>query len=447
MCQNAKWIRRARSLLLVLLTAVPVANAQAQAQAALLWAVTNSVAITSASRQFMVHGDPELPKSSSQITPGWTRLTSQGDGELIELEPRSLAVTCERIKTAVLSRLELQDVWRGRIHLFVGPIPRNEQPFRILPDQYLDGWQYRLYVPRKFSWKGLVRGISEALILEIVNRNNRGAFGQAPLWFNEGISGLLLNEHGRSFITEAYTYRIQSERKPDPLAFAREQLRDREPPSFADLGFPDAGRLQDPAEWRRYQAGAQLLVHELQSHRETRGILNAMLPLLPNHLNFHTAFLEASRERFLSLLEVEKWWALASADFRFRDPSTLWQREKILASLASVLVEPTATSIGTSQTARGDIALTELIRTWEFRLQEEVLRRKVLQLRILASHAPKPLFGLIMNYSRTLEQYLAARSGAGKDSPSRGTVETRTQFIARQTIQRLTSLDQQRRAL
>lgn len=445
MCQNATWIRRARSLSLIFLTAFLVADAQGQG--ALLGALTNSVAITSSSRQFMVHGDRELPKSSSQITPGWTQLTSQGDGELIELEPRSLAVTCERIKTAVLSRLELQDAWRGRIHLFVGPVPRNEQPLRILPDQYLDGWQYRIYVPRKFSWKGLVRGISEALILEIVNRNNRGAFGQAPLWFNEGVSGLLLNEHGRSFITEAYTYRIQSERKPDPLAFAREQLRDREPPSFADLGFPEAGRLQDPAEWRRYQAGAQLLVHELQSYPETKGILNAMLPLLPKHLNFHTAFLEASRERFLSLLEVEKWWALAIADFRFRDPTTLWPREKLLASLASVLVEPTATSLGTNQTARGDIALTELIRTWEFRLQEEVLRRKVVQLRILASHAPKPLFGLIIDYSRTLEQYLAARSGAGRDSLARGAVETRTQFIAQQTIQRMNSLDLRRRAL
>ncbi|MSU36689.1 MAG: hypothetical protein EXS36_16645 [Pedosphaera sp.] len=410
-------------------------------------ALTNTLAITSSSGQFVVHGGRDLPQSSSQITPGWTRLTSQGDEELTELEPRSLSVTSERIKTAVLTRLGLKDAWRGRIHLFVTSKPWNEQPLRILPGQYRDGWQYRLYVPRKFSWKGLVRGISEALILEIVNRNNEGSFGQAPLWFNEGISGLILNEYGRSLIIESYTYRIRSERKPDPLAFAREQLRDRETPCFADLGLPDAAQLRDPAEWRRFQAGAQLLVHELQSHPETRGILTTMLPLLPKHLNFHTAFLEAGRERFLSLLEVEKWWALAIANFHMQDPSTLWSREKILSSLASVLAEPTMTSNGTNRVVRGNISLTELIRTWEFRLQEEVLRRKALQLRILASHAPKPLFSLIMDYSRTLEQYLADRSGAGKDLTRRGAIETRTLFLAQQTIQKLNALDQRRRAL
>lgn len=446
-CQIAAWFSRVRALTWV--AVIPFLT-PVEVRGQFPSALTNTVVITSSSGQFIVHGDRDLPQSSSQIAPGWSRLTSQSDEDLIELEPRSLSATCERVKAAVLARLVLKDAWRGRIHLFVGSSPRNEQPLRIIPDQYRDGWQYRLYIPQKFSWKGTIRGITETLILEIVNRNNQGAFSQAPLWFNEGVNGLILDEYGRSLITETYTYRIRSERKPDPLAFAREQLRDRDPPSFADLGLPDPAQLRNPTEWSRYQAGAQLLVHELQNHPDTSGIVMTMLPLLSKHLNFHTAFLEASQGRFLSLLEVEKWWALALANFRLQDPSMLWTRENILASLASVLIEPTATSTGTNRVVRGEIPLTELIRTWEFRLQEEVLHRKVLQLRILANHAPNPLFGLIMDYLRTLEQYLAGRSGrsgAGKESTVRGAVEARTPIIIQQTIQKLNTLEQRRLTL
>src|SRR5688572_15427040 len=36
---------------------------------------------------------------------------------LIELDPNILAVTCERIKQAMLRELTMADVWRGRIYL------------------------------------------------------------------------------------------------------------------------------------------------------------------------------------------------------------------------------------------------------------------------------------------------------------------------------------------
>src|ERR1051326_729047 len=64
--------------------------------------------VNSSSGQFIVRG-PAIAQLSTN--------SGIGSSGLIQLDPYILAVTCERIKQALLREMTMADLWRGRVYV------------------------------------------------------------------------------------------------------------------------------------------------------------------------------------------------------------------------------------------------------------------------------------------------------------------------------------------
>ncbi len=413
--------------------------------------------VTSLSHQFVIHTelDPStgVPKQSSlgeafTYNVGGSPLTlfavrEGGTTNVIDLDPKILAITCERVKKVVLSELGMNDQWRGSVHVFVAPDSRSKsQGIDIVPTRYGDGWHYKLALPQRCDWQRVVRGLVEVLLLEIANRNSGHQAAQPPLWFTEGLSGLIVAEHGRTLISEPNAFLVLTARKAERLLQPRNTFREISPATFSELGLPDTQKLGDLAAWSQFQAAAQLLTHELLQEPEGKQALQRFLHSLPQNLNWQIPFLRAFHPRFVTLLDVERWWSVAIADFQSRDPSMQWSRNRVLRQLSSIVYENTELRIGTNgPVSRQEMPISTLVSRWDFSDQREVLARKANQLQLLHLHSPPDLRPLIAEYFRVLDGYVASRLRSGGARDNRGEVEPRIKIIARETSRRLAQLE------
>lgn len=372
-----------------------------------------------------------------------------GDDPFIELRPELLTVSCERIKRAVLTRLDLKDAWRGRIHLHLHRQPAIDRPVAIRPQVFRDGWQFHVALPDKIEWTRLVRAVTEVVLLEIANRDNGSTVcAQPPLWLAEGMDALVIGEHGRELIIESQTSLNRSSRKPDPLRDSRAALVGQDPAGFSDLTLASAEQLVQPAEFARFRANAALLVHALTVEtRRSRTV--EFLRNLPAALNWQTPFLHAHRTEIANLLEAEKWWAVNATHELAQDPALFWPPAQVTVRLAEIFRESAAVRAG-GATATETLPLARLITEWEFAAQQPVLERKLAQLQLLLLRTPEepaPLRPLVTESFRTLDRYLAERSGANAGAVGRGDVGARTKVLVRATARRLESLSRKAAAL
>jgi hypothetical protein len=305
-----------------------------------------------------------------------------------------------------------------------------------------------LDVPEEIEWRRLVRALVEVVLLEVANREAGTQVGLPPLWLNEGVSFLILADQGRDLVLEGHQAVRRNERKPSLLAEARRMLDGRSPLLFSELSFPGENLPNDTALWSAFQASAALLTHELLTDETGRRSMGQFLRGLPRCLNWQTAFIEAHRNRFLSALEVEKWWAVNSIHVLGRDPALLWTREVTLDQLAAIQVEHMEIGRGTNAPIqRNSIPLSQVLLQWDAATQREVIRRKESQLRELYQHAPIDLLPLVSDYYRTLQQYAADRFGNGVGELRRAELEQRVRVVATKTSRRLQELDRKRTAL
>src|SRR5688572_901083 len=135
--------------------------------------------VNSSSGQFVVRGPTIAQLSANSEFAGST---------LIELDPNTLAVTCERIKQALLRELTMADVWRGRIYLQINSTLSTNQPPIIFAKPYYDGWQYQVELARSIDRSRLVSGLVQVLLMEIANRNAGLRSAEIPLWLSEGVA-------------------------------------------------------------------------------------------------------------------------------------------------------------------------------------------------------------------------------------------------------------------
>lgn len=396
------------------------------------------VTSTSVSGQFVVHGrDSSPPPAARELRP-------VGDDPVIQLRPDLLAVSCERVKKAILFRLDVRDAWRGKVHLHLQRQPLVERPIAIRPQLNREGWQYHLAVPDRVEWPRLVRALTEVVLLELANRENAGNTPvQLPLWLTEGCHQLALGDYGRDLVIESQTTLNRSARKPDPLRVSRDTLKGREPLGFSVLTLATVDTLGNPAAFTEFQANAALLVHEL-----TEPPLNArthtFVRALSANLNWQTTFLQVFRDQFATLLEAEKWWAVNATHELARDPALQWSRGEVLARLQEILTETAAVRpAGETSPVQQTLPLSEVVAAWDFPTQEAVLRRKTAQLQLLSLRTPPALQPLVADCFRTLERYLAERQAAGADVTSRGTMQNRGPVLARATARKLESLSRQ----
>jgi hypothetical protein len=294
----------------------------------------------------------------------------------------------------------------------------------------------------------LVRGLVEVILLEISNRDGRPQLVQPPLWLTEGLSGLLVGEHGRTLVTEPNAFTVVAGRKSERLNLARQLFRDVAAPTFNELSWPDVQKLSGVDEWNRYQAASMLFTQELLNEQDGRKGTQDFLRTLSQNLNWQTSFLRAFQPRFLTLLDVERWWAVAIADFQSRDPSLQWSADRIVRQLSTILYESAEFRAGTNgPVSRQEMPLSQLVANWEFSDQRDVLARKVNQLQLLHVHAPPNLRPLIADYFRALDAYVRDRQRTGGTSDGRGDVGMRSRILARETSKRLADLETRIQAL
>jgi hypothetical protein len=395
------------------------------------------VMATSRSGQFIVHG------RETRLPPAGGDLKAVGQGEMISLRPELLAVTCERIRQTVKLRMGATDRAGSRVHLYLRSRHKVESQLTILPQLIREGWLYHLELPEEVEWKRLVRALVEVVLLDEINRTNQGdTCVLPPLWLAEGVTELLLNEFGRDLVPESQTTLNRNSRRLDPLGSVRSTLAGNNPLGFTELGLPELNQLADPAVLGHFRASATLFVSELLRDSQGPLWLREFLQQLPRHLNWQTAFLRASGGTFSTLLDVEKWWAVSAASVLSRDPSLHWPRERVLSELELILTETADLRAATNApAARRTLPLSELVRTWEFEAQKEVLQRKVNQLRLLSVHAPQELLPLVIEIHRTLDDYITARAGAGRNGPARMDLAPRGRMLAQSAARKLEELD------
>lgn len=406
--------------------------------------------VHSRSGQFIVHSDRSTPPSLSQIGPG-------GTNTLIALHPDPVAVSCERIKSALLAELGRPDHWRGKIHVTIDP---RGQPIPFptaIGLRYGDGWHYALRLPRELEGPALVRGVVHALLSEIANRTPGPAAPEIPIWLVEALTGQILGRVGPdplarpNRVTSRYGVGIgQLQAALTDRAIAQENLEllrtlhSRPLLSFEELSLPTTDHLQGQA-LEHYRACAQVCFVSLRRLPGGPQAFAHFLSRLPQHLNWQTAFLVAFHAHFTRLLDVEKWWALGAQELRAAVGSSvlsaptglLW-----LEDLLGFLVDLQETADTPRQ--RRFVPLISVLIEWSAPLQNRLLPIRVRQLRQLATSVPPDVKDLVTAYANTLQNYLDQRERQRTHPSLPGLAASRSAANLRDTVARLEALHTQR---
>src|SRR6266511_1847146 len=401
--------------------------------------------VHSSSRQFIVSG-AALPASL-------TNSPSATNAPLVELDANILAVSCERIKHALLRELAMIDLWRGRVFVAINPRLMNNQSPSVGATVFADGWQYRLEVPRQIEKMKLVRGVVQVLLMEIANRSAGLRSAEIPLWLSEGLSQHLINSSDVDLVLSPprwtvnhvnVNWQAREAVRRDPLAAARERLRTHAALSFSKMCDPLPEQL--PAQtWKTYQASAQLFVVELLRLNGGRAALVQMLFLLPHNLNWQSAFLAAFQRQFPRLLDVEKWWAVMLVHFTGLDPMNAWSTEIAVQKLDELLRPPVLVSGSRKDLPhRARLPLQQIIDEWDYLRQRILLKQTAAQLLVLRMKMPPEMVVLVDEYRSAIESYLAKRDKAGVARSLPGLPATRADSLVGDIVKRLNELDQAR---
>ncbi len=369
----------------------------------------------------------------------------------VRVEASLLAVTCERVKKALLAELQTPDQWRGKISLSLHRARSLDEMVVISSTQNGTDWSYFMDLPDTLEPARLVSATVNVLLLEMANRNSERS-AEIPTWLAEGLARQLIRSSavplvldqpapGRPGISASF---LQSEGvRRDPLATANEELRAHPPLTLDELTWPADGQLVGEAG-ESYRSSAQLFVHELTQLDQGRACLRAMVGELARHLNWQMAFLDAFKAHFKTQLELEKWWALRLVTFTGRDLAQAWPAAESWDKLDEI-VRP-AVEVRTAMNElplRTQLNLQTIIREWDFAQQAGVLAQKIQQLFVLRMRVSQDLVSLVDDYRQVLDGYMKARA---KSSTGRRAIMGLDK-IARETIAQLDPLDARREEL
>jgi hypothetical protein len=402
-------------------------------------------ATQSRSGQFLVHPIPAGVVTAPQLR------QPAGSG-LLQLDPAVLAVLGERIKSALLAELGLVDRWRGRIHLVLLPALHPHQEILVTASRFGSGWQYRVEIPDNVAEQRFIRALTQVLLLEYANRTAQARSAELPLWLGEGLARLLVAERGLDLLVQpgsmAQPFTVhRNQLKADPFRALRPRLQVRPAPTFAELSWPATETLRDEA-WEVFQGCAHLFVHELLRLRDGRACLREMLQLLPEHLNWQTAFLRACHRYFATPLDVEKWWAVTLAGFTGRTEWQTWPAGAALERLDRIFEVDTQVRQSADQLpTRVGTRLQAVIEQWDYGRQKPAIRAVTQQLVQARINLPPVLVPLVDAYRSALEDYLADRDRSTAPPNPRGPLPPGPQRLMRDTVRRLNELDAQREQL
>jgi len=395
------------------------------------------VTVRSRSGQFLVRGLP------------LTEVMNQGAGatnvfSFVRLDPRLFAMACESIKAAVLKELAMADRWRGTVAVALHPNQRDSENIEIASIRYKTSWGYQVNVPERVDRKRLIKAMVQVVLMEIANRRAGEREAELPSWLGEGLTAQLMATTLADIALEPETTVIRRQHMPDALKEVREMLRTREVLGFNDLSQPEQQLLEEP-EVDFYGSCAQLFLHELLHLKDGRRCLQQMLYELPEHLNWQTAFLRAFGGHFPRLLDADKWWALATANYQKKESSTLWGQTEIWRQLQEILTTTAEVRLKTGDLPmKVQVQLQNILTEWDYSRQVPVLQLKVNHLQALQLRVPRDLENLVNGYANTLTWYLGKR---GAPKPDRNKIGRAARSAIAEALKRLNELDARVEAL
>lgn len=437
-------------LAIALLVPAPLLRAQAPSQPASPIGATpptatfdDTATTFSQSGQFIVSGP--RPRKTAPLSP------ESGPSRILRnLTPPTLAVSCERVKSEILRALDLTDTWRdqdgrsGKIFVVIDPTLRTNVPITVAASRFEKGWHFRIALPPTLAEDRLVRSLTEAVVLELGNRQGNQRLAEAPLWFVEGLTQTVLAVAPSTIALQPQSRAVTDVKLDETLAGVRRELGRRAPLSFQELTQPDLAELT-ARDWPHYAACAHLCVHELSRLPEGRTRLVRWLGALQSNWNWQTGFVEAFQPGFRSLLDIEKWWAITLANFTGHNPATAWPASLALRKLDEAL-QPVGVFAGNGSRATR-LDLDDVARTWDFQNQAPLFRQLLRQLHSIRLGAPPEVAPLVAHYIDAVEEYLDARSRVGTANATRGQIAPSPKMIARNLTGRLRELDAQRAQL
>jgi hypothetical protein len=397
----------------------------------------------SLSRQFIIRDPP----SANGFFP---TLDLSAVPHLVRFEPTLLAVSCERIKKALLEVIEARDHWRGAVFLELHPA-RSVDETIVITSFLGDGeWTYCVDLPDTLQAARLVSAVVQVLLLEMANRNS-GNCAELPAWLAEGLTRQIILSSDVDLVLESpkggWSLNSLSWRKSNPLARAHDELRDLAPLTLAELSWPGPGQLDGEAG-EAYRSSAQLFVYELLRLERGPACLRTFIERLPGHLNWQISLLDAFRSHFGGQLDLEKWWALQLVDFTGRDPSQTWPSGESWRKLDEIIRPPVQIRTKADELPlRAEVTLQTIVREWEYSRQSGILREKIQQLLLLRLKVSQDLVPLVDDYRRTLESYLRNKEKMSVTPMGRRPAVRGADGYTRDTVERLDWLDTRREAL
>ena len=413
--------------------------------------VAAAVTVHSRSGQFIVH-------SATPTQPSLARVGPPGTNRVITLYPDPLAVSCERIKAAVLAELGLPDRWRGKVHVTIDPrAPADLFPLATaLP--FADGWQFSLRLPRELEPPVLIRGVVHAVLLELILRNPGPYPPEIPVWLVEALTGQVLARVGPdpvaapNPVTGKYGNalgQLVATLRERGLADEDRQLLDlvrtRGLLTFEELSLPTPERLTGAAG-EHYRACSQFLFVALRNLPQGPARLAAFLARLPRYLNWQTAFLDAYAPVFPRLLEVEKWWALVGQRLGVAPGASASTARLGAAWLEDLLgVEIRVRPAPNAPLQRQTLTFQQILTDWDYPRQRALFTQRIQALYHLTRAAPGDAAVLARAYAQTLESYLAARARLAYQPALPGITGRQLSLLVQSTRNQLDALDARRR--
>lgn len=400
-----------------------------------LFAEQEFVTRFSLSKQFVVYGPKAVPARRFQ-------------SQRVPLDAGMVAVSCERIKQAVIAELEgterqklnFSNQGEGKIYAVLHP--KVGQPVIITPIPTSENLNYRIDLPNQIEAARLIEVITETVLLEMVNRRSTDQFTQIPRWLMQGMAAQVQSAAPETLVLEQHLPMTRVKLRPDPIAEIRKTLKNSSPLTFDELSWPE---ILSPEKAARYRECSHLLVHELLHLKNGRACLRKMLEVLPNHPSWQVAFMRGFESHFRQLVEVEKWWELTLVNLTGRDPNQVLSHEQSIERIDAALNVPVQVfhDFG-ALPDQSNLTLQEIVSNWEPARQTQALLKVVSQLRVLRLRVQPEIVALVDDYRTVLENYLQNQEkGLLKRVFTRSDLAELTQSICR----RLNVLDQNRTAL
>ena len=377
--------------------------------------------------------------------PNTKPLLSANSVDMVRLEPTPLAVSCDRIRQALLQELAWPDQWASAISVVIRPHASAEEPVRIIAVRFKDGWGYQVELPPEVTEQRLLRAMVEVLLRERANRQALYQAAELPLWLAEGVAEYVRARSLGRLVLDSATLEVGHRRAGDALRPARQLFQKQSPLSLEQLSWPAQNDIHGEGA-ELFKACSHVLVHELLQLRDGRACLARMVDLLPAYLNWQSAFLKAYGEWFPDMTRFDKWWSLLAVHYSKRADHFYWTADQTLEQLSDILTVPLEVRLSADRLPMlTKVNLQKILVEWEFAQQEGLLVQKLNHLQALFMRCRPEQASLVSEYFHNLSQYLQFTRETLAQPVSRNRASANAHLIAVETSRRLDQLDEARR--